>query len=360
MTSATLPILSWPITDKIKLAALGLLGIWIALMANITIIMKGPVQPDTGDAPTDVRAFPSCEGFGCNTLGGRQAGSSVCIITNTNSSGTGSASACFLQSGPRFIISKVSGVVLLNETTLTAANSNVHFFGQTAPGDGLMFQPSGQNRAFNFGGRGSASSAFQDAVFQHFRIRNSPGTGGTSSNAGQDAFNLRKGVHNVIFDHCEIMWTSDEAFNFYHHDDFSIGEGNDTYNLTISRCIIGEGGLAQNYGPLHTSRPGEFQYNISQHHNLIIHTEKRNPKWASATASSTSNNRGIEWVNNVHYNWFSEGVQLQTGVPFWTGGHPLRMDITNNYFRNGPGKNVAVIRLTVFDPTTCASWPNAW
>ena len=67
----------WPQTDRIKLGILGLMfalvmgGPWVGGFfgdANIAFEAEGTLQEGV------VRAFPGCQGFGCETVGGRTAG----------------------------------------------------------------------------------------------------------------------------------------------------------------------------------------------------------------------------------------------------------------------------------------------
>ncbi|MDO9022544.1 MAG: hypothetical protein Q7V43_36815, partial [Myxococcales bacterium] len=91
--------------------------------------------PDAGTATSTttpssgLRAFPGAEGFGANATGGR--GGRVIYVTNLNASGPGSFQDAVQQTGPRYVLFKVSGVingdVQMNVGDLTIA-------GQTSPG----------------------------------------------------------------------------------------------------------------------------------------------------------------------------------------------------------------------------------
>ena len=83
-------------------------------------------------------AFPSAEGFGRNTTGGR--GGTIRFITNTNDSGAGSAREAFTATGSRYIIPLVWGYVHLN-SGIETSNGNFTYFGQFMPdGQGLILR----------------------------------------------------------------------------------------------------------------------------------------------------------------------------------------------------------------------------
>ncbi|RZM00083.1 MAG: hypothetical protein EOO88_59010 [Pedobacter sp.] len=109
---------------------------------------------------------------------------------------------------------------------------------------------------------------------------------------------------NMIFDHVSVQWGR--------WDNLHIKYSN---NITLQHCIIGESIDPQRFGAL-LERPT----NLTVHHCLWIDNQSRNPK-AKA---------GIEYINNVVYNWGSSG---------FVGGHSAEhhyQDIINNYFIAGP------------------------
>jgi hypothetical protein len=112
---------------------------------------------------------------------------------------------------------------------------------------------------------------------------------------------------DVIFDHVSIEWGR--------WDDLHIKNSN---NVTLQYCLIGEPIDPQRFGALF-----ENPTNITIHHCLWIDNQSRNPK-AKA---------GIEYINNVVYNWGSNGL---------VGGHSAMdhfQDVINNYFIAGPNSS---------------------
>ena len=259
---------------------------------------------------TELKAFPTAEGYGRYSKGGR--GGKVVEVTNLNDSGAGSLRAAIEMTGARTIVFNVSGVIALKSKLLitgTLGNSVVTVAGQTAPGKGIAI------RNFAFGMTGGA-----DVIMRFVRLK----VGGYSMTA-MDGMGMSS-ADNTIYDHCSISWTIDEAFS-----------SRSGHNITLQRTLISEC-LNDSYHyddstPDHTgTQPHGFAASISGnigsfHHNLLAHCAGRNWSLAGGLVHGTLNYDGaVDIRNNVVYNW-----QYRT-----TDGGAHQVNFVNNYYKPGP------------------------
>jgi len=236
-------------------------------------------------------AFPGADGFGKKAIGGR--GDSVYHVTNLNDSGVGSFRDA-VSRPHRTVVFDLCGVVKLQSRMSVA--SYVTIAGQTAPGDGIVVY-----------GNGVSLSNSNDLIIRYIRFRGSVEMGRGVCTLSAD------NAHDIIFDHLSIEWGR--------WDNLHIKESKD---ITVQYCLIGEGINPQMFGALL-----ENPTNLTIHHCLWVDNQSRNPK-AKA---------GIEIVNNVIYNWGSNGL---------VGGHSAAdhfQDIINNYFIAGPNSSNAFIGM---------------
>jgi len=205
-------------------------------------------------------AFPGAEGFGASATGGR--GGDVYYVTNLEASGPGS----FLngiQTVPakgRTIVFSVSGMIPIKKAHLKA--SNVTIAGQTAPGDGVGLQGS----SFRISG--------DQVVIRHLRFRH-----GKSGNGG-DCLNPDSGSANLILDHCDVMFSTDENFSMFRTA---------PKNLTFQ--------WSTNAWGLHSHSAGGLWLidHATAHHTLWANNHTRNPKVICPNL--------FDWVNNVTFGW---------------------------------------------------------
>ncbi len=256
-------------------------------------------------------AFPTAEGYGKYTVGGR--GGAVYEVTNLNDSGEGSLRAALEAEGARTVVFRVSGTITGN---FSIKNDNITIAGQTAPGDGICI-------------KGNLSTGADNVIIRYIRVRWDPAMG------EQDAIGSR--YHkNIIFDHISASWSTDETLTLYHNE-----------NTTVQWCIIAE---ACPKGTTDEHRFGGIWGNNygSWHHNLIAHNASRNPRWASGCGYN-------DYRNNVIYNW--EYASSYGGEARQKGDRrkpPIEHSTINmiaNYYKPGPATE-SKVRSTITAPSS--------
>jgi len=232
-------------------------------------------------------AFPSAEGYGKHTIGGR--GGKVIAVTNLNESGEGSFRAAVEAKGPRTVIFRVSGTI---DADISIKNDYITIAGQTAPGDGITL-------------KGRLSIGASNVIVRYIRVR---------AEAKGDAFGGRYN-DNIIIDHVSASWSSDEVMTIYHGS-----------KVTIQWCMITEACSAgHKFGGIWGNNHSTY------HHNLMAHNTDRNPRIASGAGYN-------DVRNNVIYNWKNEstygGEVHQRGNDKFTG---CSTNLVANYYKPGPG-----------------------
>jgi hypothetical protein len=234
-------------------------------------------------------AFPGAEGFGRFATGGR--GGAVYHVTNLNDKGDGSFRDAVSKPN-RIIVFDVTGVIKI--TDKIAAAPKITIAGQTAPGQGIVVY-------------GNGVSFADSSIIRYMRFRGS--------------INMPRGACTVVADNCKDVIFDHVSVEWGRWDNFHIKGSS---NITLQYCLIGEPIDPQRFGALF-----ESPVNITVHHSLWIDNQSRNPK-AKA---------GIEYINNVVYNW---------GVNGFVGGHSAAIhnqDVINNYFIAGPNSGHAFIGM---------------
>ena len=245
-------------------------------------------------------AFPTAEGYGMYTVGGR--GGDVYEVTNLNDSGKGSLRQAVNAKGPRTVVFRVSGTIELKKP-LTINNPYITIAGQTAPGDGICIKDYPLNISAD------------EVIIRHLRVR-------LGDRSGQDADAIScRGHKNIILDHVSASWSIDETMSIYMCE-----------NVTIQWCIISESLFASNHIKGNHGFGGIWGNNYATyHHNLIACHSSRNPRFASGAGYN-------DYRNNVIYNW---------GYNSCYGGEKDHPEIKNtfgsftvnmvaNYYKPGP------------------------
>lgn len=259
-------------------------------------------------------AFPTAEGYGKYTVGGR--GGAVHEVTNLNDSGPGSLRAAVEAKGPRTVVFRVSGNIEL-ESNLSIKNPFITIAGQTAPGDGICLK----GYPLTIGA--------DEVIIRHLRVRFGDGSGQDS-----DAISARY-VKNLILDHVSTSWSVDETMSIYHCE-----------NITVQWCLISESMFNSNHVKSMHGFGGIWGSNYSTyHHNLIAHHSSRNPRFASGAGYT-------DYRNNVLYNW---GYRSAYGGEAHQQGNDkfssTTINMVANYYKPGPATDPAK-KAELADPSS--------
>jgi pectate lyase len=292
------------------------MGAFAALVGLIAVggvaLAQDPAQPDQpepGQAPPlpsvlpkGIPAFPGAWGGGMFTTGGR--GGKVIAVTNLNDSGPGSLRAAIEEQGPRIVVFRVAGIILL-ESNLDIDNPDITIAGQSAPGDGVCIA----NHSLNIN--------THNVILRHLRVRRGRPEGGQGSdNIGGNP------EGQVIVDHCSTSWGMDENLSLYRYMK-PMPDGSrlklPAKNLTVQWCISSEALNAKNhaFGGTWGGEDATF------HHNLFACNTGRNP--------SIGMGGEFDFRNNVIFNWRHRTMD--------GGDETSLINVINNYYKPGPAVN---------------------
>lgn len=240
-------------------------GIWTAALALAVGNLLLAADPAAGTENSSPIAFPGAEGFGSFTKGGR--GGRVIEVTNLNDSGPGSFRAACEAEGPRTVVFRTGGTILVRKR-IELHNPFITIAGQTAPGGGICLRIDPETAD-----GGPLKVMTSEVIIRHMRFRPGPPKQARFAENvdGLTIANKEKPIRNVIIDHCSFSWSTDELFNTWY----------DVKDVTVQWCLFSEA-LAQSKhnagnhskGPLLGSKGGDRQ---SFHHNLMVHNVGRNP-----------------------------------------------------------------------------------
>ncbi|MGP1993442.1 hypothetical protein D9V96_016295 [Zobellia laminariae] len=179
----------------------------------------------TAKAFSELKAFPTAEGFGKNATGGR--GGIIVEVTNLNDSGPGSLRYALEEIRvPRTIIFKVGGTInAKSNLTIYTARGNVTIAGQTAPGGGILIK------------NGSLSIQGDNVIVRHLRFRmnssTNPEDGHNMDGIRVRSSNQSVNIKDIIIDHCSVSWALDENISVKSAENVTI------QNSLIAECTKG-------------------------------------------------------------------------------------------------------------------------
>lgn len=278
-------------------------------------------------------AFPGAEGFGADTPGGR--GGRVIFVTNledyhpdTEEPIPGSLRAACTTPGPRIVVFRVSGTILLKDK-LVITEPFITIAGQTAPGDGICLRRCSM-------AIGDAEHPVRDVIIRHLRIR--PGPDGPQHYNDVDAISVEH-ANNVIIDHCSLSWDVDETLSiksvwwYTGRKQYYL----ETHDITVQYCIVSESlNKSRHQAHVPAGQIGAHSKSlmidgganrVSLHHNLIMHGDMRNPLFPCEYEDPII----VDFVNNVVYNF---GVRA--GHSHKKENHKVDLNFVGNYYIMGP------------------------
>lgn len=281
-------------------------------------------------------AFPTAEGFGKYTTGGR-GGQVVTVTSLDDNSSEGTLRWAFNQYSdePLTIVFAVNGEIHLN-STLEVNRSDWTLAGQTAPGDGISIV----GNKVNLGGS-------QNFIIRNVRFRS--GDGQSDQACGTE------NCANYILDHCVFGWSVEENMNTA-----------DSHFLTVQYSIIHEG--LYDAGHVKGARSYATQWGGSPatyHHNLLANNNSRSPRFNGARGEDYV--VFIEYANNVNYNWGNwnacYGGENTAAITEYNGLNSVHeCNFMNNYYKPGPASSSGSVFVAAsYAREGATSWaPSRW
>lgn len=281
-------------------------------------------------------AFPTAEGFGKYTTGGR--GGAVVKVTKLTDDGTeGTLRWAFQQhpDEPLTIVFDVNGEIRLG-SALEVNRADWTLAGQTAPGDGISIVGNKVNFGFS-----------QNFIVRNVRFR--------SGDERQDQACGTENCANYIFDHCVFGWSMEENMNTA-----------DSHFLTVQWSIVHEGLYdaghqkgARGYGSQWGGSPATY------HHNLLAGNDSRSPRFNGARGEDYV--VFMEYANNVNFNWGRwnsvYGGENTAEITEYNGLNSANeCNFMNNYYKPGPeSPDNSVFVSASYAREDATSWaPSQW
>lgn len=294
----------------------------------------------------NVPAFPGAEGDGAYSLGGR-AGKVLIVdrlddpcptkacttedLADPSKLIPGTFRWALMQPYPRTVVFRVSGIIELIKDEITwdekakqvsiqrlgnirIKSPYLTVAGQTAPAGGITVKNNG------------LTVLTHDVILRYLRLRTGRQLPVFDAQQTPETLMLENNANAVIIDHCSLSWMPAEGLSVYTGELWDGSRGTAT-DITISWNLLGEGLIRHTDGRGHPSAAfmagydGDSKYaanRLSLHHNLFVHTQKRNGDLLT---------RQGQLINNLIYNWQWLPTVLSGAV---------HADIIGNTWKAGP------------------------
>jgi len=268
-------------------------------------------RPASASAVSAEAGTPAFEGYGRAATGG--TGGDVYRVTSLDDSGRGTLrDAIENRAGPRTVVFDVAGTILL-QGDLVVRRPYLTIDGSTAPPPGITVRQSTLTDNFIIAGT-------HDVVVSHLRFRGVWEAGGKhSQNAATFLVDGDTGpdhvAQRIVLDHITGRGAVDGGPDLW-------GEVRD---VTVSWCFF-----FYNWHPTtvsHNPAPFQVRQRISMHHNVYAKNGERNPQLRADV-------RGLDYVNNVVYDWgyFGEGSGYGVRIRSVAGEPTVNANIVANAF----------------------------
>lgn len=248
-------------------------------------------------------AFPTAEGFGKVTTGGR--GYPAYKVTNLNNNGIGSFRDA-VSSPNRIVVFEVAGYIDLESTVIV--RDNITIAGQTAfvnDGQGITIRKSSIN-PFS----GPLLSGGNNNIIRYLRLR--PGQRQDNDCCGDAIVFFQKS--KIILDHISASFSSDEMVDF-----------TESKIITIQNSFFTEPLSANNpatNGKIFQTGPTR---NITFYRNIIANSGQRNPILSPLNGAPSY----VEFVNNFSFNVGAFGLIVDA-----TGIENTYLNVINNVWQS--------------------------
>ena len=310
----------------------------VASVSKQGVVSKTVAAADAIKLP----AFPTAEGFGKYTSGGR-GGKVVKVTSLEDNESAGTLRWAFKQypGEPITIVFEVSGDIKLKDQ-LRVNRADWTLAGQTAPGEGIVIS----HNKINFGGS-------QNFIVRNIRFRS--GHADLNGNVLQDQALGAENCNNYIFDHCVFGWSVEENINTQ-----------DCHFLTVQNSIVHEGLYnsghkkgARGYGSQWGGSPATY------YRNLLADNMSRSPRINGARGEDYV--VFMEYINNVNYNFGKSnacyGGENTADITSYNGmnsGHEC--NFIGNYYKPGPAtKSNPLFFQSSYARSGATSWgPAKW